>query len=111
LVYCALYEKPGLIAGWREEDQMTTNLAMLRNTVEPLCAGGGIAHVCLFQGAKAYGSHIHPIAIPARENAPRDPHANFYWLQEDYLLEMHGSAGFTHTILHCAHRRGLWRNM
>ncbi|HTL26854.1 MAG TPA: NAD-dependent epimerase/dehydratase family protein, partial [Burkholderiales bacterium] len=26
LVYAALYEKPGLIAGWRERDQMETNL-------------------------------------------------------------------------------------
>src|SRR5690348_595329 len=36
VVYAALYEKPGLIAGWREDDQMQTNIAMLRNLLEPL---------------------------------------------------------------------------
>ena len=36
VVYAALYEKPGLVAGWREDDQMQTNLTMLRNLYEPL---------------------------------------------------------------------------
>ncbi len=31
LVYTALFEKPGLISGWLEQDQMQTNLTMLRN--------------------------------------------------------------------------------
>ena len=31
IVYTALYEKPGLIAGWQEQDQMQTNLTMIRN--------------------------------------------------------------------------------
>src|SRR6478609_22981 len=31
VVYAALYEKPGLVAGWRDDAQMATNLAMLRN--------------------------------------------------------------------------------
>ena len=31
VVYAALFEKPGLIAGWSERDQMETNLAMLQN--------------------------------------------------------------------------------
>ena len=37
------------------------------------------------QGTKAYGMHLHPISIPSREIESRDPHANFYWLHEDYL--------------------------
>ena len=36
VVYAALYEEPGLIAGWRSEQQMATNLAMLRNILTPL---------------------------------------------------------------------------
>jgi nucleoside-diphosphate-sugar epimerase len=36
VVYAALYEKPGLIRGWRERDQMETNRAMLENLFEPL---------------------------------------------------------------------------
>jgi nucleoside-diphosphate-sugar epimerase len=28
--YAAVYEKPGLIAGWRDPEQMATNLSMIR---------------------------------------------------------------------------------
>src|SRR5436190_659078 len=67
LVYAALYEKPGLIAGWRSRDQMDTNLRMLRNLFEPLQrAARSLQHVTLLQGTKAYGSHIEPVPVPAR---------------------------------------------
>ena len=33
VVYAALFEKPGLAAGWRERDQMDANLAMLRSAL------------------------------------------------------------------------------
>src|SRR5581483_1464064 len=36
VVYAALYEKPGLMPGWLEADQMQTNLAMMRNLMDPL---------------------------------------------------------------------------
>src|SRR5215470_13625761 len=41
LVYAALFEKPGLVAGWRARDQMETNLQMFRNLLDPLVAQGG----------------------------------------------------------------------
>ena len=86
VVYAALFEKPGLMPGWYEQDQMQTNLAMMRNLMEPLLtAAHGLRHVSVLQGTKAYGAHVHPLAVPARENRPRDPHDNFYWLQEDYI--------------------------
>jgi nucleoside-diphosphate-sugar epimerase len=86
VVYAALFEKPGLVPGWYEQDQMQTNLAMMRNLMEPLlAAASGLRHVSVLQGTKAYGAHVHPLAVPAREDAPRDPHENFYWLQEDYI--------------------------
>src|SRR5215212_3644112 len=56
LVYAALYERPGLVAGWQEEGQIRTNDLMLRNllgTVER--AAPGLRHVALLQGTKAYG--------------------------------------------------------
>ncbi|MBF5007526.1 SDR family oxidoreductase [Diaphorobacter caeni] len=90
VIYAAVYEQPGgLVGGWRDQDQMRTNLDMLRNVVEPLDrAGSALAHVSIMQGGKAYGVHIHPrIAVPARERWPRDDHENFYWLQEDFLRE------------------------
>ena len=61
LVYAALYEKPGLIRGWREPDQMETNRVMLENLFEPLRATASkLEHVTLLQGTKAYGAHIAP---------------------------------------------------
>jgi nucleoside-diphosphate-sugar epimerase len=100
VVYAALYEKPGLIAGWREADQMETNLSMLRNLMESLLAAAeSLRHVTLLQGTKAYGAHVKPkIALPARERAPRDDHENFYWLQEDYLRAKADAHGFAWTI-------------
>lgn len=99
LVYAALYEKPGLVRGWREHDQMQTNLAMLRNLLDPLAERPGqLQHVSLLQGTKAYGVHLHPVAVPARESSPRDAHENFYWLQEDHLREQAQRHGFGFTI-------------
>ena len=98
IVYTAVYEKPGLVAGWRDPEQMAKNRRMLENLVNPLAATGGLQHVSIMQGTKAYGVHIHPIPVPAREKFPRDDHENFYWLQEDYLKETSGKAGFTWTI-------------
>ncbi|MDQ2857860.1 MAG: SDR family oxidoreductase [Candidatus Eremiobacteraeota bacterium] len=99
VVYAALYEKPGLIPGWVEQDQMQTNLAMLQHLLEPLTeTSKQLRHVTLLQGTKAYGVHLHPMPIPARECAPRDQHENFYWLQEDYLKSKAGERGFDWTI-------------
>jgi nucleoside-diphosphate-sugar epimerase len=98
VVYAALYEKPGLVAGWRDADQMATNLAMLRNLLTPLRDHASLAHVCLLQGTKAYGAHLKPFAVPARESSPRHPHANFYWLQEDFVRGELAPRGIGFTI-------------
>jgi nucleoside-diphosphate-sugar epimerase len=99
LVYAAVHEKPGLVAGWSDEDQMRTNLAMFANALEPIAGSGTLEHVTIMQGTKAYGVHLHPIPVPARERAPRDDHPNFYWLQEDHLRAVASRAGFGWTIL------------
>jgi nucleoside-diphosphate-sugar epimerase len=99
VIYAALLEKPGLIAGWYERDLMQANLAMMRNLMEPLLkAASHLRHISIMQGTKAYGVHVHPVKIPLRESAPRDQHENFYWLQEDYIRDMQKSAGFRLTI-------------
>ena len=99
VAYAALFEKPGLISGWQERDQMDTNDRMLRNLMEPLLEASPVAHVSLLQGTKAYGIHLHPIPIPARERLPRDEHENFYWLQEDYVRELAEKRGLAWTVL------------
>jgi len=99
VVYTAVFELPGLVPGWSEKLQMETNLAMLRNLMDPLSRSAkGLRHVSLLQGTKAYGVHLHPIRIPARERYPRDPHENFYWLQEDYIRAKSAREGWTFTI-------------
>jgi nucleoside-diphosphate-sugar epimerase len=98
LVYAALQEGPNLTEGWRAREQMIANLAMLRNLVEPLAERGSLRHASLLQGTKAYGVHLRPIAVPARESSPRDPHENFYWLQEDYLRERCAHCGAAMTV-------------
>jgi nucleoside-diphosphate-sugar epimerase len=99
VVYAALYEKPGLIPGWQEADQMQTNLSMMQNLLDTLAENGSLQQVTALQGTKAYGIHVHPMRIPARERYPRDDHENFYWLQEDYLKEESEQRGFDWTIL------------
>ena len=99
VVYAALFEKPGLVPGWFERDQMQTNLAMMRNLMDPLLErAAGLRHVSVLQGTKAYGAHVHPLAVPARENTPRDPHDNFYWLQEDFIRAAAAGAPWRFTI-------------
>jgi nucleoside-diphosphate-sugar epimerase len=89
LVYAALYERPGLVAGWQEEEQIRTNDLMLRNLFEPLeQAAPGLRHVALLQGTKAYGVHVRPLTVPARENrSEMHEQPNFYWNQERYIRE------------------------
>lgn len=99
VVYAAYAEKPGT-QGWRDPAQMAFNLSMLRNLMEPLLrASPGLQHVTLLQGTKAYGAPLSVIPIPARENAPRAPHAAFYWLQEDWLRQQQVGQTWHWTIL------------
>ncbi len=99
LVYAALFEKPGLVPGWFEHDQMQRNLDMFANLLDPLVAGARLEHVTLLQGTKAYGAHVGAMTLPGVERAPRHPHENFYWLQEDHLRAAQAGASFAHTIL------------
>jgi nucleoside-diphosphate-sugar epimerase len=100
LIYAALYEKPSLIQGWSDREQMQTNLTMLQNLFDPLeAAAPNLRHVSLLQGTKAYGVHLGPIPIPARERNPRHQHANFYWLQEDFLRTRQANKKWNWTIL------------
>jgi nucleoside-diphosphate-sugar epimerase len=42
--------------------------------------------VALLQGTKAYGVHVRPLTVPARENrSEMHEQPNFYWNQERYL--------------------------
>lgn len=100
LVYAALYEKPGLVGGWLEADQIETNKHMLENLFEPLeRAAPGLRHVSLLQGTKAYGAHVRALAVPAREDrSEMREQPNFYWEQEDYIRKKQGGKAWNWTI-------------
>src|SRR6478735_8056572 len=87
LVYAALYEAPNLVDGWRDSDQIRINDRMLRNlmaVLEP--AAPELRHVALLQGTKAYGAHVRPLTVPAREGrSEMYEQPNFYWAQENFL--------------------------
>jgi len=101
LVFSALYEKPGLYTGWLEADQIDTNRRMFENLLDSLdAAAPRLRHVTLLQGTKAYGAHVRPIPLPAREDRDeaRDV-ANFYWEQEDHLRARQSGRAWGFTIL------------
>jgi len=101
LVFAALFEKPGLMAGWTEIDQIDTNDVMLRNTFEPLRkVAKGLQQVILLQGTKAYGAHVHAMPVPARPNRDEDKSIpNFYWRQQSYLEGLGKDGSWTLTII------------
>ena len=101
LVYAALYERPGLVAGWREREQIETNDRMFRNVFDPLQRHAKkLRHVTLLQGTKAYGVHVRPLAVPARENrSEMHEQPNFYWNQENRLRDQQRGKDWTWSIL------------
>jgi nucleoside-diphosphate-sugar epimerase len=101
LVYAAVKEAPGLAPGWFDASLMQENEAMFAHLLDALIAHApALRHVTLLQGTKAYGVHVDAnVPIPCRENAPRHPHANFYFLQEDALRARAAAHGFGWTVL------------
>lgn len=53
VVYAAVYEMPGLMPGWSDPVQMTTNITMMENIMNPLCAAArDLNHVNVLQGTR-----------------------------------------------------------
>ena len=101
LIYAALYEAPNLVDGWRDEGQIRTNDRMLRNlmaVLEPMAPS--LRHVALLQGTKAYGVHVRPLTVPAREGrSEMYEQPNFYWAQEGFLRELQRGKAWHWSIL------------
>jgi nucleoside-diphosphate-sugar epimerase len=101
LIYAALYEAPNLIDGWRDPNQIRTNDLMLRNlmaALEPVAPQ--LRHVALLQGTKAYGVHVRPLIVPAREGrSEMYEQPNFYWAQENFLRELQQGKAWHWSIL------------
>jgi len=101
LIYAALYEEPSLVDGWRDQRQITVNDNMLRNLMgklEPVSPS--LKHVALLQGTKAYGVHVRPLTVPAREGrSEMYEQPNFYWAQENFLRERQKGKAWHFSIL------------
>ena len=91
------------IATWlrqaNEKENCAVNGAMVRNALSALEGAGNLAHVALVTGLKHYlGPFEHfaknkPIT-PFREEQPRVPLDNFYYVQEDAVFEAAARQGF-----------------
>lgn len=100
ILFAALFELPDLVAGWRDPRQMAVNEAMLKNLLDAMEPNAkGLRHITIMQGTKAYGGHVEPALVPAKERWPRHNHENFYWLQEDLLRTRQKKAAWTFSIL------------
>jgi len=101
LVYAALYEEPNLVDGWRDPRQIAVNDHMLRNlmgALEPVSPA--LQHVALLQGTKAYGVHVRPLIVPAREGrSEMYEQPNFYWAQENFLRGLQQGKAWHWSIL------------
>jgi len=83
VLYCA---RAAHTAAVREP--IDVNLAMLRNlldVIEPVAPG--LSHVHFVQGSKVYGSDLGPYKTPAQESDPRVGDYNWYYAQEDLIVE------------------------
>ena len=76
------------------------NVALLANTLAGFRQSRSLLqHVTLYQGAKAYGAHLGPYKIPAKESDPRVPVPSYLDDQADLLIESAASDGFHWTVL------------
>ena len=100
LAYMALHEEDDLVRGWRQRTQMEVNRRMLENLLDAVEASSpGLRHISILQGGKAYGSHLAPVPVPAKERWARGDHEIFYWLQEDLLRDRQRDADWAVSIL------------
>ncbi len=81
-------------------EEIAPNLGMLQNTVEAVeRSSGRLRKVVLIEGAKYYGAHFGQYKTPAKENDPRQMPPNFYYDQEDYLIERSAGRAWSWTAL------------
>jgi nucleoside-diphosphate-sugar epimerase len=86
-----------------ERENCEVNGAMLRNLLDALEDSPSLKHVALVTGTKSYLGSFEtygqrPVETPFREEQPRVPGLNFYYVQEDILFERARQKGFTWSV-------------
>jgi len=99
------------IASWlrqaTEAENCAVNGAMVRNLLDELRPAGNLQHVALVTGLKHYLGPFESYAkqkpeTPFREEQPRLPIENFYYVQEDEVFKAAQAQGFSWSV-HRAH--------
>lgn len=86
-----------------ETENCRVNGLMVRNGLDALAASGKLRHAALVTGLKHYlgpfdNYATKPIETPFHENLPRVPGENFYYAQEDALIELAGKHKFNWSV-------------
>ena len=86
-----------------EAENCRVNGMMVRNALEPLAATGKLQQAALVTGLKHYLGPFDnyattPVETPFHEEMPRVPGDNFYYAQEDVLLELATKYGFNWSV-------------
>lgn len=68
-------------------ESVEINTAMLVNLVNALEPVAHVKHVHAVHGSKYYGHQLGPVAVPMAEDHARAKNQNFYFNQEDFLIE------------------------
>ncbi|MDT9600537.1 SDR family oxidoreductase [Sphingosinicella rhizophila] len=99
VIYAALLDKPDMAAAWVEKDHVDTNLSMMANAIDALeAAGADLQNIAFLQGTKAYGVHLGPIKVPARERDAMHLPPSFYHAQQDFIFERQKGRSWSWTI-------------
>jgi nucleoside-diphosphate-sugar epimerase len=81
LFYAAYQPRP------TRTEEVEPNVSMLRNAIELAQVRSNFERVVLITGGKYYGVQWGAIKTPARETDPRHLSPNFYYAQQDYLVD------------------------
>ena len=84
--------------GW--VDKVSEDTDLFRNAMEVLePIAKALEHVCLLQGSKYYGRHLGPFKTPAKETDPRHFPPNFYYTQEDFLVDLAKGKTWSYSLM------------
>jgi nucleoside-diphosphate-sugar epimerase len=82
IFYAARYDHPEGVP-----ESVGTNTSMLVNLVNALEPAADLKHIHAVHGSKYYGHQLGPVPVPMHESLPRAKNQNFYFNQEDFLIE------------------------
>lgn len=93
VLYCARYAHMASV-----KEPVGANADMMHNVLDAMeKAAPRLQHVHFVQGSKVYGSDLGPYKTPAKESDPRVADDNWYYAQEDMVVERAGRRGWSWT--------------